>query len=124
MTLKWIHSIVRGTSNEATLQGANEEEKKNRRLEGRDLLHEVLNSKARQKNEELKGLVEKGTPQLKREKFKSCVKKQVFEIVSESFNLKHGAMADDITEEITEQIVSAADADPAYREMFEGDNDS
>lgn len=121
MTLKWIHSVVRGSSQEAIQQGANEEEKKTRRLEGRDILHEVLSNKAREKNAELTGLVEKGLPRLKREKFKSCVKKQVFEIVSESFNLKSGTAAEEITEEITEQIVNVADADPTYSTLFDKD---
>lgn len=122
MTLKRIHSLIRGTSNEAIQQGANEEEKKRRRLEGKDVVHEVLRMQAREKNEELNGLVSKGTTNVKREKFKSCVKKQVFEIVSENFDLKNGT-ADEVTEEITEQIVNAADADPTYRDMFDPNND-
>jgi hypothetical protein len=118
MTLKKIHSLIRGTSNEAIQKGSEEEERKIRRLEGRDVVHEVLRARARQKNEDLQGLVNKGTSSLRREKFKSCVKKQVFEIVSENFDLKNG-MADEVTEEITEQIVNAADADPAYQTMFD-----
>ncbi len=119
MVLKWIQSVVRGNSPEATGQGAHEETKRRRRIEGKDVAHEALMARARQQQAELDGLVRAGTPQVKREQFKSCVRNKVFEIVSNNFKLKSGALLDEITEEITGQIVAAADVDPAYREMFD-----
>jgi hypothetical protein len=119
MVLKWINSVVRGTSHEAIQQGANEQTKKLRRLEGRDLAHEVLRLQAKQKSQELEGLVRRGTPHLKREQFKSCVHQRVFEIVSKNFNLKPSRDLEEITEEITDQIVTAADADLTYKSMFD-----
>ena len=119
MVLKWVNSVVRSTSKEAIQQGANEETKKIRRIEGRDIAHEAMKLRARQRSEELGGLVAKGMPQVRREKFKSIVKKQVFEIVSETYRLKRGGALDEVTEEITDQIVNAADADPYYQEIFD-----
>jgi len=124
MVLKWIQSVGRGTGPEATQQGANEETKKVRKLEARDIAHEALRIRARQQQQELDGLVRTGTPHLKREQFKSCVHKKVFEIVSENFNLSKGGQdLDEITEEITDQIVSAADYDVTYRTMFDEKNE-
>ncbi len=123
MVLKWINSVVRRASHEVIQQGANERTKELRRLEGRDLAHEVLRLRAQRKSQELEGLIRRGTPHLKREQFKSCVHKRVFEIVSRNFSLRPSNDLDEITEEITDQIVMAADADPTYKSMFDQHED-
>lgn len=119
MILKWISSLKDSAAPEAISHGANEEKKRIRKLEGRDIAHEVMNLRARKKSKELHGLTQSGTPKIKREKFKSCVKKHVFEIVSETFKENSGNFTEEVTEEITEQIVSAADFDPTYRDIFD-----
>lgn len=119
MVLKWINSLKGHASNESIMQGANEENKKIKKIEGKDIAHEVLTLRARDNSIALGALMRSGSPQMKREKFKSCVKKQVFEIVSGTFKADTGCLAEDITEEITEQIVSAADFDPTYKDLFD-----
>ena len=75
--------------------------------------------RAKEHSQELSGLVRTGSPQRKREKFKSRVRQQVFSIVSKNFKIKPSDELDEITEEITDQIVGAADHDPTYVELFD-----
>lgn len=117
MVLKWIQSVVTGSSLGAIGQGAEEERKKVRKLEGRDVAHEAMRLRSHRKSEELEGLVRLGMPQLERRRFTSCVKQQVFEMISKNLDIG-GEPAEEITEKITGEIVDAAEADPTYRRMF------
>ena len=122
MVLKWIRSVTGGATNEVVQQCANRKARELVQLQARDLAHEALKLRARERSAELDGLVRTGTPHLKREQFKSCVHRKVFEIVSRNFNIKPGGELDEITEEVTDQIIMAADHDPTYRRMFESNS--
>lgn len=122
MVLKWIRSVTGAASNEVVEQCTQEKAQKLMRLKARDIAHEALGLRARERQAELDGLVRTGTPHLKREQFKSCVHQKVFEIVSKNFNLKPSGELDEITEEVTDQLVMAADNDSTYQRMFESDD--
>lgn len=120
MVIKWLSKVVSNPSPEAaqaaTKAKSDEEIKK---IRGRDLAHEALKLRAKEHSQELSGLVRTGTPQRKRDKFKSRVRQQVFSIVSKSFRIKPSDELEEITEEITDQIVTAADHDPVFMSMFD-----
>jgi uncharacterized protein with ATP-grasp and redox domains len=119
MVIKWLGKVV-GASSEATqaaTKAKSDEEIK--KIRGKDVAHEALKLRAKEQSDELAGLVRTGTPQRKREKFKSRVRQQVFSIVSKSFRIKPGDELDEITEEVTDQIVKAADHDPVFMSMFD-----
>ncbi|MFH1754970.1 MAG: hypothetical protein ABIA59_04635 [Candidatus Latescibacterota bacterium] len=120
MVIKWLGKVVSGVSSEATqaaTKAKSDEEIK--KIRGKDIAHEAMKLRAKEQSEELSGLVRTGTPQRKREKFKSRVRQQVFSIVSKSFRIKPGDELEEITEEITDQIVTAADHDPVFMSMFD-----
>ena len=120
MVIKWLNKVVRSTSPEA-IQAATKakSDEEIRKIHGKDVAHEALKFRAKEHSQELSGLVRTGSPQRKREKFKSRVRQQVFSIVSKSFRIKPGDELDEITEEITDQIVIAADHDPTYVKLFD-----
>lgn len=120
MVIKWLNKVIRSTSPEA-VQAATKakSDEEVRKIQGKDVAHEALKLRAKERSQELAGLVRTGSPQRKREKFKSSVRQKVFSIVSKSFMVKPGDELDEITEEITDQIVSAADHDPVFMSMFD-----
>lgn len=119
MMIKWLNKVVRSASSEATQAATKaKSDEEVRKIQGKDVAHEALKLRAKERSQELSGLVRTGSPQRKREKFKSRVRQKVFSIVSKSFKIKPGDELDEITEEITDQIVTAADHDSIYVKLF------
>jgi len=120
MVIKWLSKVASHTSSEATQAATkSKSDEEIKKIRGKDLAHEALKLRAKDRSEELSGLVRTGTPKRKRDKFKSRVRQQVFSIVSKNFRIKQGDDLDEITEEITDQIVTAADHDPVFMNMFD-----
>ena len=119
MVIKWLSKVVTNSTEatQAATKAKSEDEIK--KLKGKDLAHEALKLRAKEHSQELAGLVRTGTPHRRRDKFKSRVRQQVFSIVSKSFKVKPSDELDEITEEVTNEIVKAADHDPVFMQMFD-----
>lgn len=115
MILRWIKSVMQGQRSEAIEQGSVEEQKKMKEGKLIDVAHEVLRKQAAEHHADLNGLVKYGWPHVKREKFKSVVRRKVRDTVSHTFGME----GDEIIEEVTERIVDTAEVDPFYQKMFE-----
>lgn len=120
---KFISNVFRGNSKpkprasvEAALaKGVDEEHKHRKDLKGIDLAHEALVQEAVQNSKDLKGLVDAGWNQVKREKFKQKVRSKVWQIVGDNSNCASVEMV----EEITDRLVDASEADEYYKNMFD-----
>ena len=98
-------------------QSSEQERKKRKEAKLVDLAHEALVRRAAGDSADLDGLVKMGLPNVKREKFKSNVKKKVWDVVSEGF----GDADSKLVEEITDSIVEVSEADEYYMNMFDAE---
>lgn len=116
MVLKWIKSVTSGAIQAEAARRADDEERKIRKESKLvDVAHEAMNEKAAEDRAMLEGLIRMGWPNVQREKFKSKVRRKVWEVVGEAGNVFDPEMID----EVTERIVDCAEADPFYKKMFE-----
>jgi len=95
-------------------QGAVKKRKEKKETKLIDVAHEVM----RKDRQSLEGLVRVGWPNVNREKFKGKVREKVWDTISGGIDTSDV----DMVEEITERITDASEADPYYREMFDGDD--
>lgn len=115
MTIKkLVESIFRGDRADVIGQGADEERKVRKDTKVVDLAHEVLRNRAADDHSDLDALIRMGWPNVKREKFKSKIRKKVWDIVSEDV----GAAGSTMVDEITDRIVDVSEADEYYAKIF------
>ena len=122
---KFINDLIRGTQKDATataqkagMQGGVAEENRSRKeCKMVDLAHEALREEAAKQNQDLRGLVDTGWENVKRDKFKQKVRSKVWQIVGDE---SVGANVE-MVEEITDRIVDVSEADEYYRNMFDND---
>ena len=119
---KWLHNIMNSIRPETSTQAADQADKDRQKKDKLiDVPHQVLSEYAAKRHAELKGLTTAGLQRFRRDKFKNKVKQKVWDVVGSSFELDEET-SDDMIEEITERIVEAAESDPSYVKMFDGDD--
>lgn len=106
---------ITGARADLVEQGAENERKNRKDTKLVDLAHEALSKRAAGDKADLDGLVRHGWSSVKREKFKSKVKKKVWDVVSEDI----GGSNSHIVDEITDRIVECSEVDDYYKEMFD-----
>jgi hypothetical protein len=112
---KLIGAIFTGSRPEAAEEGENERRKHVRDTKLVDLAHEALVKKAASDRADLDGLVRYGWPHVQKEKFKTKVRKKVWDVVSGDI----GSADSELVDEITDRIMDVSEVDEYYREMFD-----
>lgn len=120
---KFISNVFRGNGKprqEASVEaghakGVTEEHRHRKDLKAIDVAHEALVQEAVQNSKDLKGLVDAGWNQVKREKFKQKVRNKVWQIVGSNSD----STSIEMVEEITDRLVDVSEADEYYKNMFE-----
>ena len=112
---KFISKIFPNSRADVIEQGAEQERKKRKDTKLVDLAHEALVRRAAGDRADLEALVKMGWPHVKRERFKSKVRKKVGDVVKEDFGCADAEMVD----EITDSIVEVSEVDSYYKELFD-----
>jgi len=118
MTIKKVaEKILQSDRAEVLQQGAAEKRRTQKVSRMVDLAHEAIVKRAAQDCNNLEALVRMGWPYVKREKFKSKIRKKVWDIVSEDTGNANTVLVD----EVTDKILDVSEADEYYMNMFNKD---
>ncbi|PIR25183.1 MAG: hypothetical protein COV43_06515 [Deltaproteobacteria bacterium CG11_big_fil_rev_8_21_14_0_20_42_23] len=118
MSVKWIQSLLGNKPSAESLQQGSVEKTLREKIEktnGVDVPHEVLTQEAAEHYAALEGLKAAGSGSDKRERLKKKVRKKVWDVVTQDFDIED----EQVIEEITERMCEFAESDPDCAKMFE-----
>ena len=117
MNTSWINKIFTSVlpkgSTEATSQGAQSFEKKDKKARLIDVTDGIhMSEEARRKSMEFFSIANRGGQKVNRPPLWSQVRKKVKGNIADDYNM------DEIIDEVTEKILEAAQEDPFYKKLF------